>query len=318
MKRKAPPDENLGSKRPKEDFFKAPQVDKDLDERFHRELIKHIASTCTSFNQYGESFQRVISILNKRVKVKHPRTLSRMIDTSAEELMADLTAIIKTVKNDLVSLGFTTDLWTSRALDSYISLTVSFIDRFTIIMISWFNLFHFHFLTPKGALCIAFHHFVIRYWMLHRWTPFVRHFPERHLGSNIALKLDRMLEQLELTDPDLIKFCVNDNAANMIKGIRESEYLEEYLCDNHTLQLVIKDTFDQVEGMKRLLRKCKDLAKMTHQSTSVANQQLKDRCKQMGIKFAKLKNPCETRWNSYYDCGISVLRLKNVLQVIHP
>ena len=102
----------------------------------------------------------------------------------------------------------------------------------------------------------------------------------------------------------------------MQKGIRESGYLEEYLCDNHTLQLVIKDTFDQVEGMKRLLKKCKDLAKMTHQSTSVANQQLKDKCKQMGIKFAKLKNPCETRWNSYYDCSRSVLRLKNVLQVL--
>ena len=61
----------------------------------------------------------------------------------------------------------------------------------------------------------------------------------------------------------------------MQKGIRESEYLEEYLCDNHTLQLAIRDTFDKVEGMQRLLKKCKDLAKMTHQSTSVANQQLK-------------------------------------------
>ena len=102
----------------------------------------------------------------------------------------------------------------------------------------------------------------------------------------------------------------------MQKGIRESGYLEEYLCDNHTLQLVIKNTFDQVEGMKRLLKKWRDLAKMTHQSTSVANQQLKDKCKQMKTKFAKLKNPCETRWNSYYDCGRSVLRLKNVLQVL--
>ena len=102
----------------------------------------------------------------------------------------------------------------------------------------------------------------------------------------------------------------------MQKAIRESQYLEEYLCDNHTLQLAIRDTFEQVEGMKRLLKKCKDLAKMTHQSTSVANQQLKDKCKQMGVGFAKLKNPCETRWNSYYDCGRSVLRLKSVLQVL--
>ena len=36
--------------------------------------------------------------------------------------------------------------------------------------------------------------------MLHRWTPFVRHFEQRHFGSTIALKLDGMIEQLELTD----------------------------------------------------------------------------------------------------------------------
>ena len=36
----------------------------------------------------------------------------------------------------------------------------------------------------------------------------------------------------------------------------------------------------------------------------------------MEVKFAKLKNPCETRWNSQYDCGRSVFRLKNVLQIL--
>ena len=68
--------------------------------------------------------------------------------------------------------------------------------------------------------------------------------------------------------------------------------------------------------MRRLLKKCKDLAKMTHQSTSVANQQLKDKCKELGVKFTKLLNPCETRWNSYFDCGRSILRLKVVLQAL--
>ena len=41
----------------------------------------------------------------------------------------------------------------------------------------------------------------------------------------------------------------------MQKAIRESAYLEEYLCDNHTLQLAIHDTFEHVEGMKRILKK---------------------------------------------------------------
>ena len=201
QKRKASSaDDNPGSsKRSKENFFKAPPVDADLSDRFHRELIKHIAHTCTSFNQYGKSFQRVIDVLTKRVKVKHPRTLSRMVDKEADVLMADITAIIKTVKDDLVSLGFTTDLWTSRSLDSYISLTLSFIDRSTIIIM----------IKAFFIMCI------IRYWILHRWTPYCRHFTQRHLGSTIALKLDGMIEQLELTNPDLHKFCVNDNASNM-------------------------------------------------------------------------------------------------------
>ena len=126
---------------------------------------------------------------------------------------------------------------------------------------------------------------------MHRWTPFVQHFRQRHLGTTIALKLDSMLEELELTDPQVFKFCVNDNASNMQKAIRESNYLQQYLCDNHTLALVVKDCFDAVPGMKRLLTKTKELAKMTHQSASVAHQQLQKQCKQMSVKYRKLKNP---------------------------
>ena len=86
----------------------------------------------------------MIGVLSKRVKVKHPTTLSRMVDKNADVVLKEITNIIRSstflyyisinyirsVKDDLVSLGFTSDLWTSRSLDSYISLTVSFIDRF--------------------------------------------------------------------------------------------------------------------------------------------------------------------------------------------
>ena len=59
------------------------------------------------------------------------------------------------------------------------------------------------------------------------------------------------------------------------------QLLIQYLCDIHTLQLVIEDTFKAVEGMSEVLKKCKGLAKLTHTSTtavhcgSVALQQLK-------------------------------------------
>ena len=102
----------------------------------------------------------------------------------------------------------------------------------------------------------------------------------------------------------------------MQKAIRESLYMEQYLCDTHTLQLAIRDTFEAVPGMKRLMKKTKDLAKMTHQSASVAHQQLIDQCKQMGVKYRKLKNPNETRWNSQEIHFDSVLHLRPVLQVL--
>ena len=45
----------------------------------------------------------------------------------------DIAAILMTVREDLLSIGFTSDLWTSRALDSYISLTITFIDKNWVI-----------------------------------------------------------------------------------------------------------------------------------------------------------------------------------------
>ena len=57
-------------KKAKEDFFKNPSdMDRDLDRRFHEALISHMAETCTPFHQYGESFQQLISVANKRIKV---------------------------------------------------------------------------------------------------------------------------------------------------------------------------------------------------------------------------------------------------------
>ena len=108
-------------------------MDKDLNAKFHEALIEHITETCSPFAQYGASFQNVINVISKRVKVKHPITLSRMVDSDADGVLREVTSIFRTVKEDLVSLGFTSDLWTSRALHSYISLTISFIDRFVIL-----------------------------------------------------------------------------------------------------------------------------------------------------------------------------------------
>ena len=103
---------------------------------------------------------------------------------------------------------------------------------------------------------------------MHRWTPFVKPFPAKHTGVNISLSLDRMIESLGLQGGNRKLWSVNDNARNMKVGIKESQYLTEYNCTIHTLQLAVNDSFKQVPGMKAVLRKFKKLAGFAKKNSS--------------------------------------------------
>ena len=81
----------------------------------------------------GEYFEKMIDVLNKhsrnKIKVKSRRTLTKHVETRAEEILKELCSVISTIREDMKSCSFTTDIWTSRSMDSYISLTVHFIDK---------------------------------------------------------------------------------------------------------------------------------------------------------------------------------------------
>ena len=70
-----------------------------------------------------------MKIANRRIKLKSPVTYSRLVKVKAAEIKKELCEIIIAVKEDLNSVGFTTDLWTSNAGDPFMSLTMHFIDK---------------------------------------------------------------------------------------------------------------------------------------------------------------------------------------------
>ena len=76
-------EENLASnpapsaKRPVKDFFKPVVTDKDLSDKFNDVLIDHIADNHCSYRQFGgKTFKKMMSIANRRITVKNPKTLS--------------------------------------------------------------------------------------------------------------------------------------------------------------------------------------------------------------------------------------------------
>ena len=122
--------------------FATPANDQALQEQFNSALMDHIAENQCPFSQFGtDSFKHMITVANKKIQVPHPSTLSRMATTKAKNVLGQVCDILAAVKPDLLSVCYTTDLWTSRAGDAFISLTSTFIDK---------------------------------NWELHNWTPFIR------------------------------------------------------------------------------------------------------------------------------------------------
>ena len=92
--------------------------------------------------------------------------------------------------------------------------------------------------------------------------------------------------------PNLV--CVNDNASNVILGIKLNPGLDQYLCDIHIVELCIGDTFCVVPNMSNVLKRSRGLSKFTHQS-NVALEVLKKAVAKEGVPFRSLKNPFDTR-----------------------
>ena len=71
----------------------------------------------------------MFSCVNNKVKIRSQRFYSKMVTTKSDEMRKDLYSIIELLKDELVTVSFTSDLWTSVNNDPYISLTMHFISR---------------------------------------------------------------------------------------------------------------------------------------------------------------------------------------------
>ena len=158
--------------------------DNSIQKQFDSAMLDYFCTDLASFLAVkGKGFKKLFDIANLRVcnvkqflSLHHRTTYSRKLSIRSREVQAGMKSIITEISPNLKSAAFTSDLWTSRAQDSYISCTYNAIDE---------------------------------NWRLHHWTPHVQQFPGRHTGILIEGKLDSFLEELNLP-ADLPMYCVND------------------------------------------------------------------------------------------------------------
>ena len=149
----------------------------------------------------GEGFTHLINFLEPGFRVpSRPHVTSvcqKLYVSMKEELLAQI--------NSHLFVSLTTDIWTSRTEQAYLTATV-------------------HFLTEE--------------WNMEAKVLQTREIPEKHTGVNISDRLKAVAHEWNITSEKLAAI-VRDNAANMALAVHIMGDWADMGCFGDTLQLVV-------------------------------------------------------------------------------
>lgn len=150
----------------------------------------------------------------------------------------------------------------------------------------------------------------------------MQNFTEDHTSKNLANILDKLIRMIPGLDLSKTKLTsVNDNAANIVRGIRLSDTITgQVRCVAHTLQLVLNDCINSEPQVADIIRKCKAIASLTHRSSKQANK-VKMMCERLNNdpsqtqqwNYRVIVSPGGIRWNSTFFCMKSIQKLEEPL-----
>ena len=206
----------------------------------------------------GPGFTRLMNFLEPGYQVSPRPHLTKV----SHELYDSLK---EKVANSLVNknVAITTDLWTSRATESYITLTAHFIDD---------------------------------EWKLNSKVLSTVGMPEQHTGKNIADRLRQLVLQWNIEE-DNISAVVHDNARNMDTALYELGW-PDVPCFAHTLQLAVSNGLALSDVSRVTAASRKLVGHFKH--SALAMTALKAKQKQLNAPEHHLIQDVITRWNSTF------------------
>ena len=211
----------------------------------------------------GIGFKRLINYLEPNYRV--PSAVH--ITSCLQEHYAKAKTMVIRMLEEPMHIALTTDIWTSVATRSYITVTA---------------------------------HFVSSSWELKTCLLQTTNFPENHTADHICEKLQEILSNFNVSCSKVVAI-VHDQGSNMqCCGRRmKSEFgWESMNCAAHLIQLCVEDGL-KLNTIDRLLGACRKLVGHFKHST-VATAALVDRQKRMNMPVKRLLQDVATRWNSIY------------------
>lgn len=198
----------------------------------------------------------------------------RLYDDTRARVKAELR---KAFEDGTSTLAFTSDIWSSRANESFISLTC-------------------HFVTVRFEM--------------KKFTLNMRHLPESHTALNIAAALEQLCAEWEIPT-DCVKYVVTDNGRNIRAAARTLPWRQR-ACFAHTLQLAISDAKSCTPAIVQLCKKARAIVGH-YKHSPAAQKRLHDVQRQLNKEVLHVVQDVETRWNSQYLMFSRLLELKEAI-----
>ncbi|KAL3976330.1 CD59 antigen [Sarotherodon galilaeus] len=165
-------------------------------------------------------FKNMVKTLDPRYEVPDRKRFSR---TEMPKLFDQVREQVKKELRSIKHYATTTDLWSSRTMEPYISLTV-------------------HFINGEWKLCSR--------------CLQTSYFPEDHTGEQISQGLEEALESWGLKEE--FQVCITtDNGANIVKAVELSGWTR-LQCFGHRLHLAIERSMKDA-CVERAIGKCKKI-----------------------------------------------------------
>ena len=230
-----------------------------------------IALDSEPFNVVNHTgFSRLLKVLEPRYQLPSDKYFA---ETLIPEMYCKVSLKLKDVLVSTSHISITTDVWSSVAQDSYISLTCHYVtEEFT-----------------QKQLC------------LHA-APF----NDRHTGEHIGNMMNKCLEEWDVSGK--VHVIVRDNGSNFVAGLRDAG-LPSIPCLAHTLQLVVKDGCLAQPAVVELTAKARKLVGH-YKHSNVALQSLLRMQEQLGLSPKRLIQDEATRWNTTFYMLERLIELK--------
>lgn len=221
-------------------------------------------------------FINLVKVLDPRIELPCRSTLTKVLLTDMyEEAKRNLQSEIDSVHH----VALTTDGWTSITGDSYVTVTIHFINN------------HLKMLTPVLT------------------TSFM---PQSHTSENLCDFLKGVEKNWKLGGK--IQAIVTDNAANIKAAVNLGGW-KHVPCFAHTLNLVVTDSLKNNSKLNEILLRCRSLVTFFKKS-SKANAQLKKMAKMANLNITALKQEVATRWNSTVIMLRSIIILSDSIAAV--